>query len=268
MFACTRSLMNRPSRSSTNSSPHIMCSSDDSAIFDPASSRSSRARAAKTDETECRLSSRINRINSGFGYGTPRTYQLADGSSSTAPPAAHSTIWATQPLQDPQPLPARGAAITPVTDFSPPRTVSTIVAFCTPLQLQTCASSDNSAAPTATSGVPMSNISEMRSSVSGSPRSKACIKNATLLTSPTRVAPTSLLSRTTTVLYTPCFGSLYCTNSSSSCSGAFSPIAATSTPATLSLVAMREPWYAARGLTPVMQSASTVACSHSGATRP
>ena len=43
---------------------------------------------------------------------------------------------------------------------------------------------------------------------------------------------------------------------------------ATSTPATLSLVAIREPWYAAFGSAPVMWSASTSACSHSGATSP
>ena len=43
---------------------------------------------------------------------------------------------------------------------------------------------------------------------------------------------------------------------------------ATSSPATLSLVAVRLPRYSAVGSVPVRTSASTVACSHTGATRP
>ena len=169
------------------------------------------------------------------------TYHDADGSSVTSPPAAHSTIWPTSSLHDPQPLPAFVFAITPVTDVSPPRTQETSAPLLTPLQLQTCASSASSATPTATSGVPMSNISDTRSSGSGSPLSNACVRKDTLLTSPSSVAPTSFPSRITMVLYTPCFGSEYCTNSSSGSSGALRPIDATSTPATLSLVAVRDP---------------------------
>ncbi len=171
----------------------------------------------------------------------PGTYHDADGSSVTAPPAAHSTTWQTSSLQDPQPLPALVLAITPVTEVSPPRTQATSAPLDTPLQLHTWASSASSATPTPTSGVPMSNISDTRSSGSGSPLSKACVRNDTLDTSPTSVAPTSFPSRITTVLYTPCLGSEYCTNSSSGCSGALTPIEATSTPATLSFVATREP---------------------------
>ena len=104
-------------------------------------------------------------------------------------------------------MPARVADITPSTEVWPSATQRAIAPLLTPLQLHTCASSANSAAPVAASGVPRSNISETRSGGSGSPRSKACIKNATLLTSPTRVAPISLSSRTTTVLYTPRLGS-------------------------------------------------------------
>ena len=59
------------------------------------------------------------RINVGLSYGIAGTYHDADGSSVTAPPAAHSTIWPTSSLHDPQPLPALVFAITPVTDVSP-----------------------------------------------------------------------------------------------------------------------------------------------------
>ncbi|SKX83653.1 Uncharacterised protein [Mycobacteroides abscessus subsp. abscessus] len=139
-------------------------------------------------------------MSSGFSYGIAGTYQLADGSSVTASPAAHSTTCATNPLHEPQPFPARVAAITPATEVVPPATQPTIVALSTPLQLHTWASSESSSTPVAASGVPMSNISEMRSSGSSVPWSKACIRNETLLTSPTSVAPTSLFSRITTVL--------------------------------------------------------------------
>jgi hypothetical protein len=53
MLACTRSLMKRASRSSTNSSAHMVSSSHARAILEPASSRPSGASAAKTDGTEC-----------------------------------------------------------------------------------------------------------------------------------------------------------------------------------------------------------------------
>ena len=47
------------------------------------------------------------------------TYQFADGSSVTASPAAHSTIWDTNDLHDPHPFPARVCAITPATEVVP-----------------------------------------------------------------------------------------------------------------------------------------------------
>ena len=59
--------------------------------------------------------------------GCPARSSGPSGSSSTAPPAANSTSWATRPLQEPQPLPARVASITPVTVLQPALTVSTIV---------------------------------------------------------------------------------------------------------------------------------------------
>src|ERR1700752_3438523 len=79
MLAGTRSLMKRASRSSTNSSAHIISSSEANAIFELASCLPSGARALKTLDTECNSSSRINRINVGLSYGTPGTYHDADG---------------------------------------------------------------------------------------------------------------------------------------------------------------------------------------------
>ena len=141
-------------------------------------------------------------------------------------------------------------------------------AFDTPLQLQIWASSASSATPTSAVGPPRSNISSTRCSGSGRPRSNACCRNATLRLSPSSVAPTILSSRITIDLKTPLPGSEKTMCSSVSRSGSVRPMAATSTPATLSLVAVREPRYAARGFRPVITSASTAACSHSGATRP
>ena len=99
MLACTRSLMNRASRSSTYSSPHIICSSEARPILLLASSSPPGASAAKTADTDLQARARGSRaISSGLGIGTPGTYQVAAGSSSTAPPAAHSTICATRRL--------------------------------------------------------------------------------------------------------------------------------------------------------------------------
>lgn len=112
----------------------------------------------------------------------------------------------------------------------------------TPLQLHTWASSASSAAPASSLGPPRSNSNSTRSCGSGSPLSKACVRNPTLRVSPSTVAPMTLSSRTMTDLYTPRRGSENTTCSSSSRSGAFRPIAVTSTPATLSFVAVRVPW--------------------------
>src|SRR5918998_2985526 len=140
MLACTRSLMNRASRSSTYSPPHIILSSDARPILLLASSSPPGTSLANTDETDFSSCVRMAAISSGFGIGTPGTYQLALGSSSTAPPAAHSTICATRPLQVPQPLPALVQSMTPLTVLQPSCTQAAIVPLVTPLQLQTCAS--------------------------------------------------------------------------------------------------------------------------------
>ena len=117
MLACTRSLMNLASFSSMYSSAHIILSSEASPILDFASSAPSGASAAKTEDTDRRPCSMIAAISSGLSIGIPGTYQFADGSSTTAPPAAHSTIWQTMVLQEPQPLPALVLSITPATDL-------------------------------------------------------------------------------------------------------------------------------------------------------
>ena len=108
MLACTRSLMNRASRSSTNSSPHII--SQQRRQRHLATSRPPRrrgpARRTPTTPTAVRAPGSPPSA-SACPSGCPGTYQCADGSSSTSPPAAHSTICATSGLQEPQPLPAR-----------------------------------------------------------------------------------------------------------------------------------------------------------------
>src|SRR6266851_4355089 len=141
--------MNRAPRSSTYSSPHIIRSSETRPILLLASSRPP-ASASKTADTLLSCRAWIAAISSGLPIGTPGTYQVADGSSSAAPSAAHSTICATRDLQEPQPLPARVASITPVTVLMPSWTAETSVDLLTPLQLQTCAPSSNSAAETST----------------------------------------------------------------------------------------------------------------------
>ena len=200
MLACTRSLMNRASFSSMYSSAHIILSSEARPILDFASSAPSGASAANTAETDFSPCSRMAAISSGLSIGMPGTYQFADGSSSTAPPAAHSTIWQTMVLQEPQPLPALVLSITPATDLTPLSTQATSAPLETPLQLQTWASSASSATPTSSAGVPRLNSISSRSSGSGSPRSNACIRNATLDVSPSIVAPMSFSSRMTSDL--------------------------------------------------------------------
>jgi hypothetical protein len=136
----------------------------------------SGASAAKTDDTDFSCCSRTAAMSAGFSSGTPGTYQRDDGSSSSAPSAAHSTICVTSALQDPQPLPALVCAITPLSEAVPDFTHEAMSPLLTPLQLQTWASSASSAAPTAALGAPMSNSSCTRSSGSGRPRSKACMR--------------------------------------------------------------------------------------------
>ncbi|MEA2137893.1 MAG: hypothetical protein QOG56_1043 [Solirubrobacteraceae bacterium] len=134
------------------------------------------------------------------------------------------------------------AAATALIVRAPSRTQARIAPFVTPLQLHTWTSSASSATLVAGGGAPRSNSNETRSSGSTMPRSKACMRNDTLPTSPSSVAPTSLPSRTITHLYTRRLGSENVTTSSSSRSGAASPIVASSMPDTLSFVASFEPW--------------------------
>ena len=138
-------------------------------------------------------------------------------------------------------MPARVLSITLLTVLQPPLTAPQMSPLETPLQLQICASSASSATPTSSVGPPRSNISSTRSAGSGSPRSKACCRKATLRLSPSRVAPTILSSRITIDLKMPLPGSENMMCSSVSRSGSVRPMDATSTPATLSLVAVREP---------------------------
>ena len=66
MLACTRSLMKRPSRSSTTSAPQIVRSSEVSPIFDRASSTPPGASAANTADTERRSRSRTSATSSAL----------------------------------------------------------------------------------------------------------------------------------------------------------------------------------------------------------
>ena len=191
--------MNSAPDSSTQSGPHTTRSSDANGIFAVASSPSG-ASAANTSDTDFRPRSRTAAISSGLVHGMHGTYQSAAGSAASAPPATQATTSATRPLHDPQPLPARVFATTSPTLDAPACTHATISPLVTPLQLHTCAPSASSAAPVAAAGVPRSKSIEMRSSGRGTFSSNACDRNPTLLTSPSRVAPISLLSRTTTDL--------------------------------------------------------------------
>ena len=146
----------------------------------------SGASAANTEDTECNSSSRMWRINVGLSYGMPGTYHDADGSSVTAPPAAHSTIWPTNSLHEPQPLPALVFAITPATDVSPSCTQATSARLVHAVAVAHLSVVGQFGDPDRHVGVPMSNISDTRSSGSGSPLSNACVRNDTLLTSPTQ----------------------------------------------------------------------------------
>ena len=199
MFACTRSLMNRASRSSTNSSAHIISSSDAKRHLRPRVLLAVRREGGENRRHRMQLeladhvaSARLvvrdsrhvpvrRRILLDRSAGGPLD-DLADQSLARAAALSRSVL-----------------AITPLTDFSPPSR-STIAAFLTPLQLHTCASSASSAAPTSGRGCP--EVEHQRDAFlgNGSPRSNACIRNASLPTSPTSVAPTSFPSRTTIVL--------------------------------------------------------------------
>ena len=192
-------------------------------------------------------------ISSGLAIGTPGTYQFADGSSSTAPPAAHSTIWRPASCRSRSPCRPGSCPSPRRRILQPPSTHATRAPLQTPLQLQTCASSASSATPTSSDGDRRGRTAApARSSGSGSPRSNACIRNATFVVSPSSVAPISLLVADD---HASCRrrGAARRTRCARRCPapGPAAPIEATSTPATLSLVAVREPWYAASGSVPV-----------------
>ena len=141
--------MKRASRSSTYSSAHSISNSEASAIFDPASSLPSGASAANTEDTECNSSSRMFRYQRRLVIRHPGDIPGRRGILlHLAAAAAHSTTWLTSSLQEPHPLPAWVAVITPGRRCSPPRTQATRSPLDTPLQLQTWASSDSSVTPT------------------------------------------------------------------------------------------------------------------------
>ena len=123
----------------------------------------------------------------------------------------------------------------------PALTHDTSARLVTPLQLHTCVSGLISRKVICLAGAPMSKSSWSRSSGSGVLRSNDCIRYGALLMSPRRMPPTSRPSRTMSFLYVPRFASENWTTSSSGYWGSTSPIEATSTPMTFSLVATREP---------------------------
>ena len=190
-------------------------------------------------------------IRSGLRIGIDGTYQSAAGSSSSTPPAAHSTTSMTCALQEPQPLPARVAAMTPRSVRSPRATHARIAPLVTPLQLQICASSGSSATLTSVGGPPRSNSSDTRSSGSTVPRSKACMRNETLRMSPSSVAPDELAVADD---HASCRRRAAARRTGRprrrGARAPTRPIVASSTPETFSLVASFEPWYAACGSRP------------------
>jgi len=148
MLPCTRSLVNRASRSSTISSVHRVRSREARPILLLASSSPRGARAANTADTDFSSCSRMAAMRSGFDSGMPGTYQDAEGSSSAAPPRAASRISLIEPLHDPQPLPARVLSMSAVGVCAPALTAVSRAPLLTPLQLHTWASSGRSAALT------------------------------------------------------------------------------------------------------------------------
>ena len=96
-------------------------------------------------------------------------------------------------------MPARVAAMHADTDSAPSWTHATRSPLETPLQWQIWVSAGRSAALAASAALPRSKSSLMRSSGSAERLSKAWVSAATLLTSPTSVAPISVPSRMTTV---------------------------------------------------------------------
>ena len=177
MLACTRSLMNRASRSSTYSPPHTSRSSDASAGLAFASSQPP-ASAANTSDTERR---------SAFADRGHQRRACASGcrgrtSRPPGPPRARrrppsSTMSRPAPCTSRSPLPARVLAITPrQLPLAAAHAGDRIAPLDTPLQLQTCASSASSATLSSAAGPPRSNSSSTRSSGSGGPAVEACMQ--------------------------------------------------------------------------------------------
>src|SRR5262249_27150142 len=125
MFACTRSLTKRASRSSTYSLPQSVLSNDASPGLLDGSSRPPDS-AANTDDTLFSPRARISWTSSGLGNGTPGTYQSAEGSSEVRPSDAYAKRASTWPLQEPHPVAARVAAQSVFRLRLPERTASTM----------------------------------------------------------------------------------------------------------------------------------------------
>jgi hypothetical protein len=79
-------------------------------------------------------------------------------------------------LQEPQPLPARVAFMTPGALRTPPATQAAMVDLVTPLQLHTCISAGIWSMVIFWLGAPRSNNSDSRSAGSGVSRSKHCMR--------------------------------------------------------------------------------------------
>ena len=166
MLACTRSLMNRASRSSTYSPSQSIFSSEASAIL-LAGSSPPAASAANTAETQLAARARGSpRSSSGLSSGTPGTYQWPRGSSThRSPPTAARR--SRRPAACRSRSPCRPACVHDRRERS--RAAATQRArmrpLVTPLQLQTCASSGSSAAlPRRCAAGAGSNSSSARSS--------------------------------------------------------------------------------------------------------
>src|SRR5262245_32800729 len=142
MFAWTRSLMNRASRSSSYSAAQRDLSSDARPflLFSSWPVPSSR----RTAETLLSFRLLTSATSVGLSIGTAETYHASDGSACT-PPATASISPFTSFLHDPHPVPARVALPTAWTVHFPVLIAAMIVPLQTPLQSHTCFASGMSA---------------------------------------------------------------------------------------------------------------------------
>src|SRR6478735_1092314 len=145
MLACTRSLMNRASRSSTYSSCQRLFSSDASPFL--LFSSSPLPNSPSTADTLLRPRRRTSATSVGLSSGTAATYHDSDGSAFTSPATA-SISPLTSVLQLPQPVPARVALPTAGTVHLPALIAAQMVPLLTPLQSQIWCESGRSASDT------------------------------------------------------------------------------------------------------------------------